>query len=166
LSGYHEHCILVQQKLHILLPSQIVSYVNPIIQTCLPEHQHCEHSIRISYLYSVDVGDSFTRCIGSTVLLPMTVALSIGYSSLATIAFTSDFFEVAKLCCVYVQTSRNCLHTQSYPQYNAATYGYSQTVYVQKRSCTVNANLGSWIHGSPGSLRSLISRSIPDPRVY
>ena len=60
------------------LTSKLVFLDISIVTTFI---QFFAHSVSVQY-FSMTYRDSFTRCIGNTVLLPMTV-LSIGYGDLA-----------------------------------------------------------------------------------
>ena len=142
--AYHEHCILAQQKLDILVAftnsvSLVLVYVSDI-QTTLPGHQCCGHFNSICMpmsLFSISVWcKSILGCDG----LPMHIWV----------------LEVAKLFHVFiffVPTLRNCLvwptYIHPYPQHIVATYGYSQTYHLWKVSCLSSEWVWVWyIHAA------------------
>ena len=105
--AYHEHCILVQQKLDMLVPSLIVSYIDQLdLNSCFRHPNWYPWILALclfSFILCCPCLCSACRGIlspGVLVVLccyiPVTVVLSIGYGGLAPMHIW--LLDVANLC--------------------------------------------------------------------
>ena len=132
----HIQSNLTWNSLHNVLTS-VVAYIEHVVwsEFISQTYKLVSFSVVIQFLCPCPVHyfcliqrDSFTRCAGSIVLLPVTVVLSIGYGGLAPMHIW--LLEVAKWCCVFncfEWTSRNCLiwYIRIPNIIIVATYGYN-----------------------------------------
>jgi len=142
--AYCEHCILVQQKLDVLVAltnsvlhqsvrSELMSQISKAVSLDINATSSFIQYVCPCLCWCRGIRITFTRCIGSTVLLPMTVVLVI----IPTLFLNFLLFCYPYILLRFLIEPREIVWSDlhQYPWHIIATYSYSQTCHVQKVSC-------------------------------